>query len=154
MKSTITVEINLPQAEVAELFTNPQHTTRWMHDVDRIEVVSGEAGAPGSKYRIVPKKGNMVFVATVLARDLPTESRLRLDSPGVVVSVTGTFRPLAATKTLLVSQEVFSFKGVISAIFVFLARFAIRKAHRRHIEAFKTFAELKPPSSVPRRVRP
>jgi hypothetical protein len=145
MKSTITLQINLPQARVAELFSNPRNTTRWMHDIDRIEVVSGELGAPGSEYRLVPKKGNMVFVATVLGRDLPKQSRLRLDSPTIVVSVTGTFQPLSATKTLLVSSEVFGFKGVVPTIFGFLAWFAIRKAHRRHIEAFKTFAETQQP---------
>jgi hypothetical protein len=66
---------------------------------------------------------------------------LSLDASSVDVSVTGTFKVLSPTKTLLVSQEVFRFKGVISAIFGFLAQTAIRKAHRRHIEAFKTFAE-------------
>lgn len=83
----------------------------------------------------------MVFVATVLGRDLPKQSRLRLDSSNVVVSVTGAFQSLSATKTLLVSSEVFSFKGVMPAIFGFLAQGVIRKAHRAHIEAFKTFAE-------------
>jgi uncharacterized protein YndB with AHSA1/START domain len=141
MKSTITVEINLPHAQVAELLSNPRHATRWMHDVDRIEAVSGDLGMPGSSYRLVPKKGNMVFVAAVLPRVLPNQSRLRLDSSNVDVSVSGTFQSLTATRTLLVSQEVFHFKGVISTIFGFLAWFAIRKAHRRHIEAFKTFAE-------------
>jgi hypothetical protein len=96
---------------------------------------------PGSKYRLVPKKGSMVFVATVLARDLPNQARLSLASPTVDVSVTGTFKVLSPTKTLLVSQELFRFKGTISTIFGFLARFAIRKAHRRHMEAFKAFAE-------------
>jgi polyketide cyclase/dehydrase/lipid transport protein len=141
MKSTVIVEINLPKERVAELFTDPRNSTRWMDDVDRIEVVSGELGMPGSKYRIVPKKGNMVFVATVLTRDLPDEARLRLDSAQVVVSITATFQSLNADRTLLVSQEVFTFNGVIGAIFGFLSRIAIRKAHRRHIEAFKTFAE-------------
>jgi hypothetical protein len=141
MKSTITIEINLPQARVAELFSNPGHTTRWMHDIERIEVVSGELGMPGSKYRLVPKKGSMVFIATVLGRDLPNQVRLSLDSSNVAVSVTGTFKALSPSKTLLVSQEVFRFTGLISTIFGFLARFIIRKAHRRHIEAFKAFAE-------------
>jgi hypothetical protein len=150
MKSTITVEINLPQAQVAELFSNPRHTTQWMHDVDRIEAVSGEPGVPGSKYRLVPKKGNMVFVATVLAKDLPNQSRLRLDASNVVVSVTGTFKSLSAYKTLLVSQEVFSFEGVIGGILGFLAQSAIRRAHRRHIKAFKTFAETQP-SMIPQK---
>ncbi|HEV7365607.1 MAG TPA: SRPBCC family protein [Gemmatimonadales bacterium] len=141
MKSTISLEINRPQAQVAELFSNPRNTTRWMHDIDRIEPLNGELGMPGSKYRLVPKKGSMVFVATVLARDLPNQARLSLASPTVDVSVTGTFKVLSPTKTLLVSQELFRFKGTISTIFGFLARFAIRKAHRRHMEAFKAFAE-------------
>ena len=141
MKSTISVEISRPQAQVAELFSDPGNATRWMHDVDRIEVISGELGQPGSKYRLVPKKGSMEFVATVLARDLPHQVRLSLDSPGVDVAVTGTFKVLSPTKTLLVSQEVFGFKGAVSRVFGFLARFAIRKAHRRHMEAFKRFAE-------------
>ena len=148
MKSTVTVEINLPQGQVAELFSNPRHLTQWMHDVERVEAVSGELGVPGSKYRLVPKKGNMVFVATVLVRDLPHESRLRLDSSKVVVSVTATFQPLTATKTLLVSHEVFSFMGALSAVLGFFAQTAVRKAHRRHIEAFKTFAETHSQGSI------
>src|SRR5439155_23065125 len=110
MKSTVSVEINLPQAQVAELFTDPRRATQWMDDVDRVEVVSGELGMPESKYRLVPKKGNMIFVATVLARDLPNESRLRLDSSSVVVSITANFQSLSANRTLLVSDEMFSFK--------------------------------------------
>jgi polyketide cyclase/dehydrase/lipid transport protein len=141
MKSTVTVEISRPETQVAELFSNPRHTPKWMHDVARIEPVSGELGTPGSSYRLVPKKGNLVFVATVLPQVLPNQVRLSLDSPTVDVSVTGTLRALSPTRTLLVSQEVFRFKGALSSLFGFLAGFAIRKAHRRHIEAFKAFAE-------------
>ena len=61
-----------------------------------------------------------------------------------VVSVTGTFQSLAATRTLLISHEVFTFKGVTGALLGFFAQMAIRRAHRRHIEAFKTFAETQP----------
>ena len=141
MKSTVTVEINRPQAQVAELFSNPGNTTLWMHGVDRVEAISGELGMPGSKYRLVPKSGSMVFVATVLARDLPHQVRLSLEASGMDVSITGTFKILSPSKTLLVSQEVFRFKGIVSVIFGFLGRAGIRRVHRRHMEAFKVFAE-------------
>jgi len=36
---------------------------------------------------------------------------------------------------------VFSFKNPCNRLFGFLAQRAIRNAHRRHIEAFKRFAE-------------
>ena len=56
MESVIELEINVPQARLAALFTDPQQNTRWMDDVDRIETISGQLGMPGSKYRLVPKK--------------------------------------------------------------------------------------------------
>jgi len=44
-------------------------------------------------------------------------------------------------RTRLISEEVFSFKNPFNRLFGFLAQRAIRNAHRRHIEAFKRFAE-------------
>jgi len=141
VKSAIELEIDVPQARLAELFTDPQQNTRWMDDVDRVETISGQLGMPGSKYRLVPKKGNMVFVATVLARNLPTDAHLTLESSNVTVSVKGFFVALSSGKTRLTSEEVFSFKGPLNRVFGFLARGAIKNAHRRHMEAFKRFAE-------------
>jgi hypothetical protein len=112
-----------------------------MDDLERVEPISGKAGMPGSQYRLVPKRGNMVFVATVLSRDLPSESRLMLEASNVSVAVRADFRAIAPDRTLLVSEEVFTFKGWVGRIFGFLAQGAIRKAHRTHIEAFKRFAE-------------
>ncbi len=141
MKSVIELEIDVPQARLAALFADPQQNTRWMDDVDRVETISGQLGMPGSKYRLVPKKGKMVFVATVLARNLPTESHLSLEASNVTVSVKGTFVTLSSDRTRLTSEEVFSFKGPLNRVFGFLARRAIKNAHRRHMEAFKRFAE-------------
>src|SRR5437899_2684920 len=132
----------MPRERLAALFVDPARMTQWMDDVDRVEAISGEPGTPGSKYRLVPKKGSMVFVATVVARDLPRESRLILEAPNVAVSVKGTLVALSSDRTRLVSEEVFSFKGLVGKVFGFLAQKSIRYAHRRHIEAFKRFAEL------------
>lgn len=74
-----------------------------MDDVDRIETISGQLGMPGSKYRLVPKKGKMVFVATVLARNLPAESHLSLEASNVTVSVKATFFALSVDRTRLTS---------------------------------------------------
>ena len=141
MKSVIELEIDVPQARLATLFADPQQNTKWMDDVDRVETISGQLGMPGSKYRLVPKKGKMVFVATVLARNLPSESHLSLEASNVTVSEKGLFGALSSDRTRLTSEEVFSFKGPLSKVFGFLAQGAIRRAHRRHMEAFKRFAE-------------
>lgn len=49
--------------------------------------------------------------------------------------------PFSSSRTRLVSEELFTFKGALGAVLGFLARGAIKKAHRRHMEWFKRFAE-------------
>ena len=141
MKSVVKLTINVPQARLAELFANPAYSPQWMDDLARYEPISGQPGTPGSQYRLVPKKGSLIFVATVLARDPPVQSRVRLEAPTVAVAVTGTFEALSRDKTRMVSEEVFKFKGAASKVLGFVARRSIRAAHRRHMEAFKRFAE-------------
>jgi len=102
-----------------------------------------QLGMVGSKYRLVPKKGDMVFVATVLARSLPSELHLSLEAENVSVSVKGLFTPLSPTSTRLTHEQVFTFKGAFNKVFGIFARPAIRKAQRRHIDAFKRFAEAR-----------
>ncbi len=119
MKSVIELEIDVPQARLATLFADPQQNTKWMDDVDKVETISGQLGMPGSKYRLVPKKGKMVFVATVLARNLPSESHLSLEASNVTVSVKGLFGALSSDRTRLTSEEVFSFQGPLSKVFGF-----------------------------------
>jgi len=141
MKSVVELDINVGQAKVAELFTDPQRNPEWMDDVERIEPVGGDLGKPGSRYRLVPKQGNLTFVARIISRELPTEAKLILDAPSISVSVTGKFIALSEVSTRLVSEEIFIFKGIFWKLRGLFARGAIRGAHRRHMESFKRFAE-------------
>ena len=141
MTSVVDLEIDVPQARLAELHANPELSTEWMDDVERYEAVAGQPGMPGSQYRLLPKTGAMVFVATVISRNLPNELRLQLDATQVRVSVTARFVALSAERTRLISEQVFRFRGLFNRVIGVLAGGAIRKAHRRHMEAFKRFAE-------------
>ena len=141
MKSVVELTVTVPRERLAALFADPENATKWMDDVERYEPISGAPGMPGSTYRLVPKRGNMVFVATVVSRELPNEVRLNLEASSVDVAVTGTFVALSPEQTRLVSEEVFRFKGLFNKAFGFVAQAAVRNAHRRHIEAFKRFAE-------------
>src|SRR2546423_12815923 len=91
MKSTVALDIDVPQQRLATLFADPTLNTKWMKDVERYEPLSGQPGAPGSTYRLVPKEGDMVFVATVISNDLPNESRLRLEASGFTVAITARY---------------------------------------------------------------
>jgi hypothetical protein len=141
MKSVVELEIAAPQARVATLLADPQHAPRWMNDVARYEPLEGTPGLPGSRYRLVPKKGSRTFVATVLTRDLPTAASVRLEAANVTVVVKDTFIALSPTATRLKSEEDFHFRGLLGRLIGFLAQRAIRRAHRRHMLAFKRFAE-------------
>ena len=140
MQSVVQLDIDAPQATVAELFADPAMNPRWMEDVARIEPVSGELGQVGSVYRMVPKQGP-VFTVTVIARELPEELQLSLESPGISVAVRGQLIKLSERRTRLVSEENFAFDGVFNKVSGFLAQQAIKAAHRRHMKSFKHFAE-------------
>ena len=141
MMSVVDLEIDVPQARLAELHANPELSTEWMDDVERYEALAGQPGMPGSQYRLVPKTGSMVFVATVISRNLPNELRLQLDATQVGVSVTARFVAVSPQRTRLTSEQVFRFRGLLHRALGRFAGGAIRKAHRRHMEAFKRFAE-------------
>jgi len=141
VRSIVSIEIRAPREKVAALWADPRNNVKWMDDIDRIEPMSGELGMPGSKYRFVPKKDGMAFVATVISIDLPNEGRLHLDAANVAVMVTDRFSAMGPEITQLVSNELFTFKTLLRRVLGVLARGRIRKAHRKHMESFKDFVE-------------
>ncbi|MGZ4053315.1 MAG: SRPBCC family protein [Bacteroidia bacterium] len=141
MKSIFETEINMSQAKLAELYANPENNIKWMLDLEKYEPISGMPGMPGSKYRLIPKKGNMIFTATVISRDLPNELKLNLEASNVNVLVTGKFIALSPEKTKFISEEVFTFKGIFNKIFGFLAQSLVKKTHNKHMKDFKEFAK-------------
>ena len=140
VKSTVIVDVDAPPREVASLFADPSLNTKWMHDIERYEPISGKQGMPGSVYRLVPKRGSTLLTATVLKR-FPDQLYLNLEATNMTVEVEGFTRSLENGRTRLVSKESFKFKGVWNRAYGVLAGPAIKMTHRRQIEAFKKFAE-------------
>ena len=143
MTSRVELDIDARQPQLAELFADPQNAPAWMDDVERIEPISGVPGQFGSVYRLVPKHGGWEFVATVVRRVLPTEVGLSLKGPHVSVDITDNFVGLPNGKTRLISEEVFTFDSFFRRLVGWLALGSIKRAHRRHIESFKRFAETR-----------
>jgi hypothetical protein len=141
MRSVVELELGASHKQVADLFNDPKTFPEWMDELERCERISGRAGTPGSEFRLVPKSGNLQFIAKLMASDPPYRARLILDADNVSVAVTGIFTPLSERRTRLVSEEIFSFKGVLPSVCGLLARRSIRRVHRRHMESFKRFAE-------------
>jgi len=70
---------------------------------------------------------------------------LLLDSDSVTVSIDVEFARLPPGSTRLVSTEVFRFKGLLGKVTGLFARRSIHSVHRQQMEAFKRFAENRPP---------
>ena len=142
MKDVVIVEIDAPRPAVAKLFADPGNNPKWMEDLARYEPLSGRQGMPGSTYRLAQQDGKLTFTATVVARDLPREIRLALDSPSVAVAIRTAFSK-HDNRTLLVSTEHFKFKGLFGPITGWFAKRSIHRAHARQMDAFKRFAEAR-----------
>jgi hypothetical protein len=147
MTSRVELDIQARQEAVAEAFAEPRNNLAWMEDIDRIEPIAGELGQTGSTYRMVPKRGNRIFIARVANRALPVELKLSLDARDVSVAITDTFHRLSDDTTKLVSEETFTFRNFFGKIAGLFGRAAIKRAHRRHMEAFKRFVESRLPPS-------
>ena len=141
MRTIIKIDVDLPQARLAPLLADPELSTKWMDDVDRVEPISGLLGMQGSRYRLVPKAGGMEFVATVVGRDIPAELRVSLEGRIVTIAVTARFAATSPTSTRLTHEQVFNFKGFFNKLGGLMARGTIKQAQRRHLEAFKRYAE-------------
>jgi hypothetical protein len=141
MKSTLELVIRAPLPEVAALFSEPRQNPEWMDEAAWVEPLRGQLGETGSAYRIVPKEGRGAFVATVVTRRLPDEVRLVLERDDMSVAIEGRFVPISAEHTKLISEETFTFKGVLGKVMGLFARRAMRRAHRLHMEQFKRLAE-------------
>jgi uncharacterized protein YndB with AHSA1/START domain len=141
MKSVVRLDINAPQEKVARLFEDPRLLPKWMDDLERVEPVDSAGIHAGARFRMVPREGTLVFVGRVVDRDPPVRTQLALDGPTVSVAVTGTSARLSDVKTRFESEEVFTFKGLFGQLLGWFGRWSIRRAHQRHVEAFKRFAE-------------
>jgi hypothetical protein len=147
MQDVVELEIEAPTEVVAERYSDPANSPKWMTDLKRYEPISGEQGEVGSKYRLLTTK-ELDFVATVVARDLPDSVVLLLDSPSVAVSINTTFAELPSGKTKLVSAEEFRFKSVLGRAASLFARRGIHKAHREQMRSFKRFVESDQPTAA------
>ena len=79
------------------------------------EPLTGSQGESGSTYHLGQRDG-MWFTATVLAKELPKEVRLRLDVPELEVAITDTFVALPSGHTKLISTEDFRWRGILARL--------------------------------------
>jgi hypothetical protein len=78
---------------------------------------------------------------TVVERNLPDDLKLHMVSPDVDIALTAKLIALSPTRTKLINEQVFTFKGADSSMMPDSVKDAIKASHRSHMEDFKRFAE-------------
>ena len=141
MRSIAVVEVDAPREGVAERYIDPRNNEKWMTDLDRLDLLHGDPGMPGSAYRLISDQPHLSFVAEVVERRLPEMVRLQLDAPSLSVDIHVTFAALPGDRTRLRSTEVFRFKGLFGRAMSLFARKSIHAAHLQQMNAFKSYAE-------------
>lgn len=136
------IEINLPRARVVELFDNPENLPKWQPGLKSFELISGEAGQPGAKSRLLYDENGreLEMIETIERRDLPDEFSGIYEAPGVWNSLSNRFLAVGSGRTRWSVDTEFRFSGLMR-ILSFFMRGAFARQTRKMMDDFKVFAE-------------
>lgn len=153
MKYTVSIEIAMPQAEVAQLLADPAHIPKWLRGVVLHEPLSGAHGQVGTTSRIVMELGQQTFEATETItrrepadlRRIPEGSAVHFEreiiGAGMWSAVRDRLTEAGPATTLWVSENEYRFSGLLMRLVGLLMPGTFRKQSHQHMQDFKAFAE-------------
>lgn len=144
MEYSTEIDINSPLAQVIELFDNPDNLKHWQPTLVSVELISGEAGQPGAKTRLIyrrGKKATLQMIETITKRDLPKEFSGTYEAKGVFNIQKNEFIDVGHGKTRWKSDTKFTFSGIMKIVAFFLGKNSFRKETMKFKQLFKEFAE-------------
>ena len=142
MKFKCELIIDLPRARVIELFDNPDNLSKWQPTLQSFELISGEAGQPGAKSRLLYlENGREVeLIETITKRDLPDEFSGTYEAKNVKNWIGNRFYEESEDKTRWELETEFKFSGFMGMISPFMGG-TMRKQTLEFLNNFKEFAE-------------
>lgn len=153
MKYTVTMEIDLPREQVAQLLADSTLLQKWLRGLVLHEPLNGRHGDLGTESRVVMQMGKqtMECTETITRREpadlqrIPTDSVVHYDREIVAKGMWNAAREqlteAGPQKTLWVSENEFRFSGLPMRLAAPLMRGAFRKQSLQHMRDFKAFAE-------------
>jgi hypothetical protein len=143
MHYTVQIEIDLPRSRVIELFDDPNNLSKWQKGLLSFEHLSGEAGTPGAKSKLVFQfgKGTMEMIETITKNNLPEEFDGTYDAPGVFNVVKNRFIAIDQNRTRWESENEFRFTTLMMKCMGFFMKSAFPKQSMVYLRDFKKFAE-------------
>ncbi|GAA0583642.1 SRPBCC family protein [Kribbella sandramycini] len=153
MKYTNSIEIALPQAQVAQLLADPAKVAHWLRDIVFHEALNGPYGQVGSTSRVVFQSGKrqMECTETITRRDpadvtaIPAGAVVHFDreitAPGMTSVVRDRLTALTPESTRWESDSEFHFTTLPMRAMALLLPRMFRNQSQQHLEDFKAFAE-------------
>ena len=142
MKYEVEMTIDLPRDRVIELFDNPDNLPKWQEGLQSFELISGEAGQPGAKSRLVYLEGGrrIEMIETIEKRALPDEFTGTYEADNVWNHISNRFYEEGSDKTRWVMESEFKFSGIWRILSIFM-RGSFPKQTKEMMTDFKEFAE-------------
>jgi carbon monoxide dehydrogenase subunit G len=143
MKYSLDIEINLPREKVIELFDNPDNLKQWQPGFISYKHLSGDAGKPGSKTKLLYKMGGrreVEMIETITVRNLPEEISGTYEAKGVWNHMQNTFAETEKGTTIYTAESEFKLKGFMKLMGILMPG-AFKKQTYKYMKLFKEFAE-------------
>jgi len=136
------VAIDLPRSEVWEKFNDESNMKKWLKGLESIELVEGERGKPGSRYRLVIlNEGERIEIFETMREIRPQDLySFTLDAEPLVNEVTVLFSD-AGGKTEMVQKEAVTGRNIIWRSLFYWLQSTFRRNAKDNLVNFKKFAE-------------
>lgn len=136
------VTINKTKDEVWAAFIDESNTKKWLKGLQSIELVSGEKGKPGSKYKLlIQDKGEMIPIFETMKKIEPGRLySFTLDAEPLTNEVTTTFRDQNGV-TVMEQNEVVRGKNLFWRSLFFWLQSTFQANSMENLMNFKRFLE-------------
>lgn len=144
MKFTCTTEINLPVNKVVDLYSNTDNLSKWQDGFVSKELISGNAGQPNAKSRILMTFRNkkMELIETIQSNNLPSQITALYEHEHMINTMTSRFQSINDNKTTFnIDIHYTSFIGFIPKLMSVIMPGVFKKQTQKMVDSFKTFAE-------------
>lgn len=141
MKYTNEITIDLPRAEVVNLFDDPNYLQHWQPGFQELLPIEGKPGDVGSKSKLSYINGTryVELIETILKRDLPRSFSATYETRGVYNRIDNEFHD-SDGKTRWVAHNEFKFSGIMK-LFAWAMTGTFKRHSMIYMENFKIFAE-------------
>lgn len=140
---TVSIDIDLPRAEVIEKFDNSENLLYWQEGLQSFEHLEGEPGQPGAKSKLtfLLGKRKMELIEEIHLNELPDRFDGSYRWDGGYNTLENRFTELGPRQTRWESNCSYEFSSFMLKVFAVLAPGMFKKQQMKYLTNFKAFCE-------------